>query len=142
MVISFLVAVYFQFAHEAMGFASVAETTQLVIGVVITTAGWLLVTFATRPTNRATLQSFYDLIHPLGSGWAKVVDTSNAPAQDGDMAAGLLGWFFGCATVYGFLFGTGFLLYGSTLYAAVCFAVGLLSAVGVMKLLSRANILR
>src|SRR5207249_3227413 len=62
MMISFVVAVYFQFVHRALGLAPLTPTRQLVIGVAITTVGWLAVTFATPPTDRATLQTFYDRI--------------------------------------------------------------------------------
>jgi DNA-directed RNA polymerase specialized sigma24 family protein len=41
---------------------------QLVLGVAITTAGWLTVTFLTRPTDRATLRAFYDKIKPISLG--------------------------------------------------------------------------
>src|SRR5256886_460679 len=53
MAISFVVAVYFQFVHRALGLAPLAPTVQLVIGVAVTTAGWLAVTFLTPPTDRA-----------------------------------------------------------------------------------------
>src|SRR5205807_2360803 len=66
MAISFVVAVYFQFVHRALGLAPLAPTVQLVIGVAVTTAGWLAVTFLTPPTDRATLQAFYDRIRPMG----------------------------------------------------------------------------
>src|ERR1051326_9620761 len=39
MVISFVVAVYFQFVHGALGFAPLTSTLQLVIGVAITKIG-------------------------------------------------------------------------------------------------------
>ena len=50
MVFSFLVAMYFQFVHTRLGFAPVPATTSLVVGVLITTVGWLAVTFLT-PAN-------------------------------------------------------------------------------------------
>ena len=39
-------------------------TLALVIGVIVTTFGWLAVTLLTPPTDRAVLQSFYDRIRP------------------------------------------------------------------------------
>src|SRR2546430_16558979 len=41
MVISFVVAVYFQFVHTALRLAPLPPTVQLVIRIAITTAGWL-----------------------------------------------------------------------------------------------------
>jgi len=75
MVISFVIAVYFQFVHGALGLPPLAPTLQLVIGIAITTVGWLAVTFATPPTDRATLQTFYDRIRPMGPGWNGAVTT-------------------------------------------------------------------
>src|SRR5205085_4303622 len=82
MAISFVVAVYFQFVHRALGLAALAPTVQLVIGVAVTTAGWLAVTFLTPPTDRATLQAFYDRIRPMGPGWEGAVTTR--PANPGE----------------------------------------------------------
>jgi len=111
MVVSFLVAVYFQFVHTRLGFAPLDAGTTLVVGVAITTIGWLTVTWLTPETNRATLQAFYDRIRPLGRGWAGVVDTAGKPSQE-NVTAVFLCWFLGCVVVYGALFATGSLLYG------------------------------
>jgi hypothetical protein len=109
MVISFAVALYFQFVHAALGFAPLSAAAQLVAGVAITTTGWLLVTFATAPTDRATLQAFYDRIHPLGPGWAAGVTTR--PADPGEsVTAAFLCWFLGVAVIYTALFGTGYVV--------------------------------
>ncbi|NNF39582.1 MAG: Na+:solute symporter, partial [Gemmatimonadetes bacterium] len=59
MIISFLVAVYFQFVHTALGLPEYDASTQLVLGVVVTTIGWVAVTFATRPTDTETLKTFH-----------------------------------------------------------------------------------
>jgi len=100
MAISFVIAVYFQFAHTALGFAPLAPTLQLVIGIAVTTVGWLAVTFATPPTDRATLQTFYDRIRPMGRGWDGAVTT--LPAKLGEsVTAAFLCWFLGCAVIYG-----------------------------------------
>ena len=44
MVISFLVAVYLHFGHARLGFAPLDPTAALVLGVMVTTVGWLAVT--------------------------------------------------------------------------------------------------
>lgn len=142
MLVSFAVALYFEFVHAAIGLPELSTTYQLLIGVAVTTIGWVSVTFATPPANRATLQSFYDKIHPMGRGWDKVVDTSSAPEGTGEFSAGLLAWFLGCASVYGVLFGTGFLLYDRTGPAVVCLAVGAGAALGIVRLLPRTALLR
>ncbi len=120
--VSFLVAVYFQFVHQQIGMAPLDPSLTLVIGVAITTLTWIGVTLLTPATDLRTLQSFYDLIHPLGRGWEKVVKT-DPNAETGSLSAGLVSWFLGCVVVYAALFGTGFLLYGQGAAAGAAYLV-------------------
>ncbi len=136
MAISFVLAVYFQFVHTALGFAPIAPTLQLVIGVFVTTVGWLIVTFATPPTDRATLQTFYDRIRPMGPGWNGAVIT-RPPTPGESVTAAFLCWFLGVAVIYAALFGTGYLLYGNTLPAIVCLVVASAAAWGLFRALPR-----
>jgi len=134
--ISFVVAVYFQFVHTALGFAPLSSTAQLVTGIAITTVGWLAVTFATPPTDRATLQGFYDRIRPMGPGWKAAVTTG--PATPGEsVTAAFLCWFLGCVIIYGALFGTGYLLYGKVLPAVACLIAAAAGAWGLFRTLPR-----
>jgi len=139
--VSFLVAVYFQFVHPAIGLAPLDPSWTLVIGVAITTLTWIAVTFMTPTTDRATLQSFYDLIHPMGRGWDAAV-TTDPTAQTGSLGAGLLCWFLGCVVVYSALFGTGYFLYGNLMAAALAFLVLALAAVSLFKLFPRVGLIR
>jgi Na+/proline symporter len=145
MVISFLVALYFQFVHEALGFHAWHPSGELVAGVGITTVGWLAVTFLTPPADKETLQSFYEKIRPMGRGWRKVVrvDAVQGEGGEGDnLAAGLLAWFLGCLTVYSALFGTGYFLYGERVLAMVCFAVLAVAIMGLFRTLPRVGFTR
>src|SRR2546427_295660 len=136
MVISFVIAVYFQFVHRALGLLPLAPTLQLVIGIAITTVGWLAVTFATPPTDRATLQTFYDRIRPMGPGWTGAVTTR--PANPGEsVTAAFLCWFLGCAVIYAALFCTGYVLYGKLLPGIVCLVVAGAAAWGLFRALPR-----
>jgi Na+/proline symporter len=135
MAISFLVAIYFQFVHTRLGLAPLPGTTSLVIGTLITTVGWLVVTFLTPPTPTATLQAFYDRIHPMGKGWSKVVRVDR-PAQE-NVSAAFLCWFLACVAVYAALFATGALLYGRTVVGLVYSAVALGAGGYLLKLLPR-----
>ena len=136
MVISFVVAVYFQFVHTALGLPPLAPTLQLVIGIAITTVGWLAVTFATPPTDRATLQTFYDRIRPMGPGWNGAV-TTRPPNPGESVTAAFLCWFLGCAVIYAALFGTGYVLYGKLLPGIVCLVAGGVAAWGLFRTLPR-----
>ncbi len=128
MLISFLLAVYLHFGHARLGFAPIEPTSALVIGVMVTTFGWLAVTFLTPPTDRAVLQSFYDRIRPAPAGWRRAVDTSGREDGGGDIAASFLAWFLGCLAVYAALFATGYLLYGCLEIGLICGAIAIASA--------------
>jgi SSS family solute:Na+ symporter len=142
MVISFAVAVYFQFFHVRLGFDAMDPSLQLVLGVAITTVGWMVVTMLTPPTDSARLQSFYDLIRPLGPGWEGAVETSppEPGAAEGSLTAAFAGWFFGLAAVYGALFGVGFLLYGNLTPAVVSLAVSAVAMRGIFRVLPRVGL--
>lgn len=140
MVVSFLVALWFQFAHEQLGFTPLPAHVQLVVGVAITTVGWIAVTLLTRPAARETLQSFHDHIRPLGPGWRGAgIDLSRADASE-SASAGFLAVFLGCAVIYGALFGTGYALYGRMGIAAACLGVALVAAWGVLRVLPRVGL--
>jgi Na+/proline symporter len=137
MVISFTVAVYFQFVHESLGFAALHPSAQLVLGVLVTTIGWIAVTLTTSPTAPATLQSFYDHIRPFGAGWRGAVDTHGASDTDGGLPAAFLCWFLGCVAVYATLFGTGFFIYGQAVYGSVSAILAVVAAVMLFRTLPR-----
>ncbi len=134
MVISFVVAVWFQFGHRAAGLPPLHPSLQLVLGVAVTTAVWLAATLLTRPTDAATLQDFYDRIRPYGRGWSRVADTSGGKPTGG-IAPALACWILGCAVVYAALFGTGYLLYGSGIAAAFSLSVAAGSAIALFRIL-------
>jgi Na+/proline symporter len=134
MVISFLVAIWFQFGHARLGFPMFHASVQLLTGVAITTAVWLVATLLTRPTDRDTLQAFFDAIRPYGRGWARVVDVGDRTA-DGSVGASLACWGLGCAIVYATLFGTGYLLYGRLALGALSLAIAAVAATALFRLL-------
>jgi solute:Na+ symporter, SSS family len=140
MVISFLVAAYFHVGHAQLGFELPIPSVALVLGVLITSLGWLTVTFATPPTDHAKLQSFYDLIHPAPWGWRRAVDVSCRPPTNEGLAAGFLAWFLGCFTVYAVLFGTGYLLYGQTTTGFACLVVAGAAAFGLWRTIPKVSI--
>ena len=150
MVISFLVAVYFEFIHSRTGLAELGTEEKLVAGVVITTVGWMTVTFLTPKTDVETLGSFYRKIHPIGPGWRPVVEkikllqssevggdsTDDTEAASGEsLTVGFLAWFLGCVTVYAALFGTGYLLYGELVPGVFCLLLFVGSATWLSRIL-------
>ncbi|MDC0160273.1 Na+:solute symporter [Gemmatimonadales bacterium] len=141
MIISFLVALYFQFGHEALGFTEVDPSLQLVLGVLITTVGWLTVTFLTPPTEPATLESFHRLIRPMGNGWAGAgLGITEEERSAESIAAAFLAWFLGVTVVYGAVLGTGYMLYGQTVLAGVCLGAAIVASLALLKTLPRVGL--
>jgi Na+/proline symporter len=138
MIVSFSVAIYFQFVHTALGFEPVHPSVALLIGVAVTTVGWLIVTFATPPTDRATLRGFYELIRPAGKGWRRVLG-NDIPAASESLAPAFACWFLGCAGVYSALFAVGSTLYGNTGAALIFFAIASGAVFGLFRFLPRVS---
>ena len=140
MVISFLVAIYFQFAHVALGFEAVDPSLQLVLGVLITSVGWVTVTFLTPPAQPDTLRTFHELIKPMGPGWRGAgLGLEPDPDAQGPSAASLA-WFLACVMVYGALCGTGYALYGQVGLSMACFVATAAAAVGLIKTFPRVGL--
>ncbi len=141
MIVSFLIALYFEIPkilqkiygvdYEMDGLVSMIFVEDMVphqkilIGVLLTTIGWMLATFFTPTTDRKTLKDFYVRIQPKGSGWKPVVDSLTAQQKhdvnqntDPRLTSQILMMLLGCAVVYSALFGSGWLLLGSTLIGA------------------------
>jgi len=126
MVISFAVAMYFQFAHAHTGLPEVTGWQELIAGVIITTIGWVSVTFLTRPTDKETLVNFCEVARPGGPGWQKVIAEAEAenndlePLQDEAwrVPQGILCMVLGCIAIYGALFATGYWIYGQWVLAS------------------------
>ncbi len=142
MVISFVVAIYFELIHHRLGFADIIEWKKLVIGVAITTVGWLLVTLFTKPSDQKTLLNFYRKITPGGPGWKKVLDKAKQDGEDvavyisekWDLPSSLLGVFLGLLVIYNGLFAIGFWLYSNTFAAIITTTVSIIASVILIKM--------
>ena len=139
MFISFAVAVYFRLFHESLGLDPLSPTLALVLGVAVTTFGWLLVTMLTPPTEKSVLENFYKKIRLLGPGWSKAVGAS-VPKPEGSLSAAFLCWFLGCLAVYAAIFATGYLLYGRNGPAMICFALLAIATMGLFRYVPRVEV--
>ena len=106
----------------------------------ITTVGWVAVTFITPPDEPETLRSFHELIRPMGSGWKGAGLGLDSDDLDDSPAAAFLAWFFGVTVVYGAVLGTGYALYGRVALAAVCLGAAALASLALLKTLPRVGL--
>lgn len=140
MVVSFAVACFFQWGAPACGLEAWLKggwraewfdysAWRLVIGVVVTTLGWLAVTFLTPKEPEATLKAFDAKIH----------------ADLKELPAGVLCMVFGCLAVWACLFGCGYVIYGVGGQGTYGLGFGLLAVsvvatVVLMKLVGRVKL--
>ena len=127
MIISFIVAIYFQMLYTG----DLLDHEKLVIGEAITTVGWILVTLLTKPEEDAVLRKFYTQVKPHKGGWnpwlKKMPGLDHSVSPGGGLLPELGAMILGCLMVYGFLFGLGYWIYGELGLAAVYFSVGVIS---------------
>ena len=160
MVISFAVACFFQWAAPEIGLTGWLESGwraeifdlsawKLLIGVLVTTVGWMAVTFCTKPEKREVLEEFCTKIRAGGPGWKAVV--GNMPAAQAaktgwDVPTGILCMLVGCLAIWSCLFGVGYLIYGcgnvenAFLRGGVLMAVSVVSTVLLLKLASKVKL--
>ena len=127
MVISFLVAIFFEVINPNLELIEIAGHWKLVAGVAVTTVGWLLVTLLTQPESEETLRKFCDHVNPT-VGWKnyrseKSIAVGNLPLQ-------ILGMFLGCVVVYCALFATGSFIYGNIMLGGMLALVSAISLGG------------
>ena len=105
MAISFIIAIFF-FINGKMedSFLSIPGYWQLIIGVVVTTIGWLIVTLLTQPTRKETLDQFDHLIY--GDEY-----------KFKNIGYKIIAFVTGTIGVYSFLFATGNWIYSHTVLA-------------------------
>ena len=155
MLISFVVAALFRFVAEPLGIEAALAAAgllkvmaysgwKLVIGIVITTAGWVCVTLLTPPEELSVLIAFCRRIRAGGPGWRKVEACAAAqglPLRDEEgrsgLPLGILCMMLGCAAVWGLLFALGYGLYGKWAYAAVLGAVTVAATLTIMRLVPK-----
>ena len=123
MIISFVVAIVLQLLLPELGLA-LGAGLNLLLGVGITTLGWLTVTWLTPPDEAATLRNFYRRIQPAGPGWRRVLrqaeeagDPIEQQAEPGQLPLQILAMLLGTLAVYSTLFATGYWIYGRVLGA-------------------------
>ena len=115
----------------------VAFPDSLFILVGWTTVIWLAVTWLTRPEDDATLDRFYQRVHPGGVGWRPVAERFPDLAGDTGYGQLFIDWLAGCIMVIAALFGIGRLVLGEYAAGAGYLAVAGLAAAIIYWHLSR-----
>jgi Na+/proline symporter len=137
MVISFVVAIFFESINPKMQWISIPENQEylkLLYGVGITTIGWILVTIFTQPEKDAILLSFYRKVRPAAFGWKKLLDRYPAEKREQGqlpMEIGLM--LVGSIMVYATLFAVGFWIYGNVVSASIATVVAIIGGVIILK---------
>jgi Na+/proline symporter len=145
MVVSFLIALYFQVFDDG----NLESYEKMIIGVVITSISWLLFTFLAPTTDSNTLVSFFIKIQPKGPGWKRIKNSLSreqkdqmAENSDPGLTSQIVMMLIGCGFVYCCLFGIGWLLMGSPISGIIALAVAMLLGfiLGKMAFMKKDNV--
>ena len=131
MVISFLLAIYFQWFHEEITGQNLKPYIELLLSISITTISWILITLITKPTDNDKLLSFYKKIKPYGIGWKSFRLLNNISLSQNDSKSSmndLLLLFLGILAVYFCLFGFGYIIFDQNLIGVFMLTISFISA--------------
>ncbi len=134
MIASFVIAVLFKVVDPGW-----AWWVELITGVSLTTATWIVVTLLTPPSDMKSLLAFYKRVQPGGKGWGPVRELSPEFLPQPEPMWPQIGQALsGIICIYGFLFGIGKLVYGEYLFGVILLVV----AIGIaMKLVTSKSLL-
>ncbi|NHE56827.1 sodium:solute symporter family protein [Cyclobacterium plantarum] len=130
MIVSFIVAIYFESIHNKLGFWPIPDEMaylKLVFGVSLTTLTWVAVTLLTKPEDDKVLLSFYRKVRPASWGWKKLL--AKYPDEKEEvgqlpMEIGLM--LIASIMVYAALFAAGFWIYGQVIAASTATLIAII----------------
>ena len=123
-----------------------AFSVKLLACVVIVTVIWILTTLITKPTDTETLRNFYQLCHPGGPGWKKIVLEAKAAGMDIDVKNAIGDWklpiqilcvFLGCIAIYSSLFSIGNFVYGNTWWGIILAIISVSATIVLFKMFDK-----
>lgn len=137
MVFSFVIAFIF-FINDKMDlpFITLSNTWRLLFSVIVTTAGWLTVTFLT--SKKSTLKG--DTVSEEDKKYEefeKIIFTNEQTGEVNKLEGfkwKILGFFISITGIYSALFSTGYFLYDNTNMFLITFIVFLVSAIGLFSI--------
>lgn len=139
MVVSLAVAAYFTWVHDALAAEPVAMVpamapwAKLVLGSLLTTAGWVAAALVLPPESPEVLQRFVDKVQPGGPGWNRF-PTTQATSGEWNVPRSVLMAFLGCVAVYSLLLGMGAVLFDGGWTALLYGAMAGLAIQGLLRL--------
>ncbi len=112
---------------------------ELLVGVGLTTLGWIVVAFLSKPSDEKTLVQFVSRINPGGPGWKPILQKAREMGNEistrqQKLPKAVISMLLGCMAVYAALFGIGYWLLGNTLGAIVFVLVSLIAAMILLQL--------
>ncbi len=142
MISSLIIAGYFSFFHDKMGFLEMEDWQKMVVGAFLTTAVWIIATYFTPKTNEETLRNFVRLIKPGGPGWNTVLENAKKDGielttEKGNLPNEILGMVVGSVTIYSILLATGFWIYSEYTPAIVLTIVAVIGAYFLTEILKK-----
>jgi len=126
-----------------------AFTVKLLVAVSATTLVWIVTTFLTRPESKETLRDFYQMTHPGGPGWKKVVREASEEGMDitgseagkkWEMPQQLMMVFLGLVAIYGSLFSIGSFVYANMVPGIITGMIAVTATVVLFRMLGRLRI--
>jgi solute:Na+ symporter, SSS family len=131
MVVPFIVFAWIKF------FTAITFPFSIFIIVAITIAATLVVTFLTKPTDSAQLETFYRTTRVGGVLWKKV--SRNLPEVESDTGFVMLfvDWALGIMMIYAILFGTGRVIFGDLIQGGLFLGAGLVAGALIFADLNR-----
>ena len=142
MISSLIIAGYFSFAHDKMGFLPMEDWQKLVVGAMLTTVVWILACYITPQTDEKTLRNFVKLIKPGGPGWDVVIESARKDGEEistekGQLPNEILGFVVGSVTVYSVLLASGFWIYSEFTPAIILSVIAVLGAYSLTRILQK-----
>jgi len=142
MISSLIIAGYFSFAHDKMGFIPMEDWQKLVVGAMLTTVVWILACYITPQTDEKTLRNFVKLIKPGGPGWDVVIESARKDGEEistekGQLPNEILGFVVGSVTVYSVLLASGFWIYSEFTPAIILSVIAVLGAYSLTRILQK-----
>ena len=106
---------------------------RLVIITTLVTLCWVLVAVFTNKIPSEQIKDFHKKIKIGGRGWKRIELATGVAGENHRIAAGAVGWLLGCLTIYGFLLGTGMLLFHQWTMGSIWLMTGMASGYLIKK---------